>query len=71
MVVGNVPQIPRSLFSPAYPIPALLANNYGEMLSIPGYESALNLAALILLMLVIIFSLLARLYLSRLVRRSG
>ncbi|MBC7363041.1 MAG: phosphate ABC transporter permease subunit PstC [Candidatus Aminicenantes bacterium] len=70
MVVGNVPEIPRSLFSPAYPIPALLANNYGEMLSIPGYESALNLAALILLLLVIIFSLLARLYLSRLIRRS-
>lgn len=71
MVVGNVPEIPRSLFSPAYPIPALLANNYGEMLSIPGYEAALNLAALILLFVVMAFSLLARLYLSRLVRRSG
>jgi len=71
MVVGNVPDVPRSLFSPAYPIPTLLANNYGEMLSIPGYESALNLAVLILLLMVIIFSLLARLYLSRLVRRSN
>lgn len=71
MVVGNVPGIPRSIFSPAYPIPALLANNYGEMLSIPGYESALNLAAFFLLLIVIIFSLMARIYLSRLVRRSG
>jgi phosphate transport system permease protein len=71
MVVGNVPVAPTSLFSPAYPLPALLANNYGEMLSIPGYESALNLAAIILLLIVIIFSLAARIYLTRLGRRAG
>lgn len=71
MVVGNVPVIPRSLFSPAYPLPALLANNYGEMMSIPGYESALNLAALLLLVIVVGFSLLARWYLVRISRRSG
>lgn len=71
MVVGNVPVIPRSLFSPAYPLPALLANNYGEMMSIPGYESALNLAALLLLVIVVVFSLLARWYLVRISRRSG
>jgi phosphate transport system permease protein len=71
MVVGNVPLAPTSLFSPAYPLPALLANNYGEMLSIPGYESALNLAAIILLLIVIIFSLAARIYLTRLGRRAG
>ncbi len=71
MVVGNVPVIPRSLFTPAYPLPALLANNYGEMMSIPGYESALNLAALLLLVIVVGFSLLARWYLVRISRRSG
>ncbi len=71
MVVGNVPAIPRSLFSPAYPLPALLANNYGEMMSIPGYESALNLAALLLLVIVVGFSLLARWYLVRISRRSS
>ncbi|HRD01518.1 MAG TPA: phosphate ABC transporter permease subunit PstC [Candidatus Saccharicenans sp.] len=70
MVVGNVPVAPTSLFSPAYPLPALLANNYGEMLSIPGYEAALNLAAIILLLMVIIFSLGARLYLTKLGQRS-
>lgn len=69
MVVGNVPVIPRSLFSPAYTLPALLANNYGEMMSIPGYESVLNLAALLLLILVVSFSLLARWYLVRISRR--
>jgi len=70
MVVGNVPVIPTSLFSPAYPLPALLANNYGEMLSIPGYEAALNLVAIVLLFMVIIFSLAARLYLNKLEGRT-
>ena len=30
MIVGNVPVVPSSLFDPAYPLPALLANNYGR-----------------------------------------
>ncbi len=57
MVVGNVVKVPKSLFDPAYPLPALIANNYGEMMSIPLYDSALMLAALILLVLVTIFNL--------------
>ncbi len=59
MVVGNVAQSPRSLFDPAYPLPALIANNYGEMMSIPLYDSALLLAALMLLTVVLVFNLLA------------
>ena len=35
MVVGNVAKMPSSIFDPAYPLPALIANNYGEMMSIP------------------------------------
>jgi phosphate transport system permease protein len=64
MVVGNVPLIPRSLFDPAYPLPALLANNYGEMMSIPLYDSALLFAALVLLVVVICFNMLAKLVLT-------
>jgi phosphate transport system permease protein len=60
MVVGNVPVSPRSVFDPAYPLPALIANNYGEMMSIPRYDSALLLAALILLVTVLGFNLLAQ-----------
>jgi phosphate transport system permease protein len=56
MVVGNVVQVPRSLFDAGYPLPSLLANNYGEMMSIPMYESALMLCALILLVIVIAFN---------------
>ncbi|HNX99055.1 MAG TPA: phosphate ABC transporter permease subunit PstC, partial [Candidatus Aminicenantes bacterium] len=59
MVAGNVPKSPHSLFDPAYPLPALIANNYGEMMSIPLYDSALMLAALILLVIVIGFNALS------------
>jgi phosphate transport system permease protein len=63
MVVGNVPQVPRSLFDSAYPLTALIANNYGEMMSIPLYDSALLGAALILLVVVLFFNISARLVL--------
>ncbi|MFL7794181.1 MAG: phosphate ABC transporter permease subunit PstC [Anaerolineae bacterium] len=69
MVVGNVPQIPHSLFDPAYPLPALIANNYGEMMSIPLYDSALMAAALILLLIVLVFTLVARIILLQAARR--
>lgn len=68
MVVGNVPKIPASIFDPAYPLPALIANNYGEMMSIPLYDSALLLAALVLLLLVAGFNLAAHLTLLRIER---
>jgi len=68
MVVGNVAKIPRSIFDPAYPLPALIANNYGEMMSIPRYDAALLLGALILLLVVGGFSLLARLMIIRIER---
>ncbi len=56
MVCGNLPQIPHSLFDACYPLPALIANNYGEMLSIPLYEAALMLAALFLFVVVLLFN---------------
>ena len=68
MVVGNVAQIPHSIFDPAYPLPALIANNYGEMLSVPLYDSALMLAALILLVIVLAFNVLSTLMLRRVLR---
>ena len=69
MVVGNVAMVPSSVFAPAYPLPALIANNYGEMMSIPLYDAALLLAALILLLVVLIFSVAARIVLLRVERR--
>jgi phosphate transport system permease protein len=68
MVVGNVAQVPRSIFDAAYPLTALIANNYGEMMSIPMYDAALMCAALILLLMVLSFNLISRLILVHLVR---
>lgn len=68
MVVGNVVQVPQSLFDAAYTLPALIANNYGEMMSIPLYDSALLFAALILLVVTVFFNIAAWLILLRIER---
>ncbi|MEZ5199322.1 MAG: phosphate ABC transporter permease subunit PstC [Bacteroidales bacterium] len=65
MVVGNVVKIPSGVFQPGYPLPALIANNYGEMLSIPLYDSALMFAALLLFIVVIVFNYFSRLLIVR------
>jgi phosphate transport system permease protein len=70
MVVGNVPNLPGSIFDPAYPLPALIANNYGEMMSIPLYDAALLGAALLLLVIVLIFNIASTLVLRRMLGRS-
>jgi phosphate transport system permease protein len=70
MVVGNVPNIPTSIFDSAYPLPALIANNYGEMMSIPLYDAALLGAALVLLVVILIFNILSTLVLQRFLRRK-
>jgi len=70
MVVGNVPQVPTSIFDSAYPLPALIANNYGEMMSIPLYDAALLSAALVLLLVILIFNILSIIVLQRMLRRK-
>jgi phosphate transport system permease protein len=65
MVVGNMAQIPKSIFDAAYPLPALIANNYGEMMSIPMYDAALMGAALILLIIILVFNIVSQLILRR------
>ncbi len=37
----TLPRYPPQFFDPAYPLPALIANNYGEVMSIPLYDAAL------------------------------
>jgi phosphate transport system permease protein len=69
MVAGNVARVPHSVFDPAYPLPALIANNYGEMLSIPLYDSALLFSALVLLLVVVFFNVLSRMVLVQVEKR--
>jgi len=68
MVAGNVVKSPASVLDPAYPLPALIANNYGEMLSIPLYDSAMLFSCLILLLVVLFFNVIARVVLIKVER---
>lgn len=65
MVVGNMVKLGGNPFDAGYPLPALIANNYGEMLSIPMYDSALMFAALILFVVVLIINLVFRYFIYR------
>jgi len=71
MVTGNVARIPRSIFDPAYTLPSLIANNYGEMMSIPLYDAALLAAALVLLLVVLGFTIIARIVLARAIKSAA
>lgn len=69
MVAGNVVQIPGSMLDQGYPLPALIANNYGEMMSVPLYDASLMLAALILFAIVVVFNIISHYVLIRIKRR--
>jgi phosphate transport system permease protein len=69
MVCGNITIIPHSLFDACYPLPALIANNYGEMLSMPSYESALMLAAFLLFIIIVLFNAISRVTLVQIEKR--
>lgn len=65
MVVGNRIQVKVNPFEAGYPLPALIANNYGEMLSIPMYDAALMFAALLLLVIIMIINLVFRYFIYK------
>ncbi|WP_028297905.1 phosphate ABC transporter permease subunit PstC [Olivibacter sitiensis] len=71
MVCGNVPIAPQSIFDPAYPLPALLANNFGEMMSVPLYDSALMFSAFALLIIILIFNIISRAILQKIEIRNA
>lgn len=65
MVVGNRIQVSVNPFEAGYPLPALIVNNYGEMLSIPMYDAALMFAALLLLVIILIINLIFRYFIYK------
>jgi phosphate transport system permease protein len=69
MVCGNFTDIPKSIFDSCYPLPALIANNYGEMMSLPDYESALMLAAFLLFIIIVFFNAVSRIVLTQIEKR--
>ncbi len=47
----------KSIFDAAYPLPALIANTYGEMMSIPLYDAAILMAAFVLFLITVFFNI--------------
>ncbi len=71
MVAGcSLHGTPKSIFDPAYPLPALIANTYGEMMSIPLYDSTILLAAFVLFAITFAFNAAAWTILVRVKRRA-
>ena len=64
MVIGNMPQIPHSLFAPAYTMASVLANEFAEA-SGDVHRGALMLVALLLLAVTLVVNALARLLVWR------
>jgi phosphate transport system permease protein len=69
MVVGGIPKIPSNLFDPSQTLASLIASAYGEMMSIPLYESALMFVALLLFLVVFSFNIMGILLLRRAKKR--
>ncbi len=62
---------PKSIFDPVYPLSALIANTYGEMMSVPLYDAAVLMAAFILLIVSILFNIAGWSILLRLERKES
>jgi len=71
MVAGcDLHGFPKSIFDTAYPLPALIANTYGEMMSIPLYDAAVLLAAFVLLVVTTLFNIIGWGILLRIERKE-
>ena len=72
MVTGcDLHGFPKSIFDTAYPLPALIANTYDEMMSIPLYDGAVLLSAFVLLIVTTFFNMVGWGILLRLERREA
>jgi phosphate transport system permease protein len=70
MVIGNTPQVPHSLFAPAYTMASVLANEFAEA-SGDVHRSALMYVALMLLAVTLVVNALARALVWRVERRAA
>jgi phosphate ABC transporter permease protein PstC len=71
LVVGNAPQIGKSLFDQGYTLAAVIANEFGEAASDPLHRSALIAAGLVLFVLTLLINGIARYYVVRAERSSA
>jgi ABC-type phosphate transport system permease subunit len=65
IVIGNAPNVPDSIFSQAYTLAAVIANEFNEAASDPTHRAALIAAGLVLFVLTLIVNAIARYYVNR------
>jgi phosphate ABC transporter permease protein PstC len=65
LVIGNSPQIGKTLFDQGYTLAAVIANEFGEAASTPIHRAALIAAGLVLFVLTLFVNGVARAYVSR------
>ena len=65
LVIGNAPDIGKTIFSQGYTLAAVIANEFGEAASDPTHRAALIAAGLVLFVLTLVVNLLARYFVLR------
>jgi phosphate ABC transporter permease protein PstC len=65
IVIGNAPEIGRTLFSQGYTLAAVIANEFGEAASDPVHRAALIAAGLVLFLLTLLVNAVARWMVTR------
>jgi ABC-type phosphate transport system permease subunit len=65
LIIGNAPDIGKTLFSQGYTLAAVIANEFGEAASDPTHRAALIAAGLVLFVLTLLVNGLARYFVIR------
>ena len=65
LVIGNAPDIGKTLFSQGYTLAAVIANEFGEAASDPTHRAALIAAGLVLFVLTLVVNAFARYFVIR------
>src|SRR5436190_16664136 len=68
LVIGNAPDIGKTLFSQGYTLAAVIANEFGEAAADPTHRAALIAAGLVPFVLTLFVNALARYYVNRAAR---
>jgi phosphate ABC transporter permease protein PstC len=65
IVIGNAPDIGKTIFAQGYTLAAVIANEFGEAASDPTHRAALIAAGLVLFVLTLVVNAIARYYVNR------
>jgi phosphate ABC transporter permease protein PstC len=68
IVIGNAPDIGKTIFAQGYTLAAVIANEFGEAASDPTHRAALIAAGLVLFVLTLLVNAIARFYVNRAAR---